>query len=42
MVKGLQYAEFGVKAYEEQIKMQKLRSIHRLANELNMQLIDSQ
>jgi transposase len=41
MVKGLQYAEHGVKSYEEQIKMQKIKSIHRLANELKMQLVDN-
>lgn len=38
MVKGLEYAENGVKKYEEQIYNQKLKSLTRIAKELNMQI----
>ena len=36
MVKGVEYAEIGVKNYEEQIKLQKLKTMNRLASELNL------
>lgn len=36
MVKGVNYAEIGVKKYEEQIKLQKLKTMNRLASELNL------
>lgn len=38
MVKGIDYVEQGVKKYEEQIKLQKLKSINRLASELNLHI----
>ncbi|MBU1717735.1 MAG: IS110 family transposase [Bacteroidetes bacterium] len=37
IVKGVEYAELGVKNYEEQIRVQKLRTYNRLINELNIQ-----
>ncbi|MDD3687579.1 MAG: IS110 family transposase [Bacteroidales bacterium] len=42
MVKGLDYAEKGIKNYEEQIMMSKMKSLNRLLNELNVQTTDSQ
>lgn len=42
MVKGTEYAEFGVKNYEEQLLKQRLKSAYRLANELDLQLIPYQ
>lgn len=38
MVKGIEYAEFGIKKYEEQLLTQKRKSAQRLAKELNLQL----
>jgi len=38
MVKGLEYAEHGIKKYEEQLLAQKQKSVQRLAKELNLQL----
>ena len=38
MVKGLDYAELGVKQYEEQMLIQKQKVVQRLANELNLQI----
>ena len=40
MVKGVDYAEQGVKKYEEQIKLQKLKTMSRLASELNLHIIE--
>lgn len=37
-VKGLEYAENGVKRYEEQIIKQKYKTVMKLANELNLQV----
>ncbi len=42
MVKGTEYAELGVKNYEEQLLKKKLKSAYRLANELNLQLTPNQ
>lgn len=42
MVKGTEYAEFGVKNYEEQLLKQRLKSAYRLANELDLQLVPYQ
>lgn len=39
MVKGTEYVERGVKKYEEQILMQKQKSLERLAKELKVQVI---
>lgn len=39
MVKGVEYTEIGVKMYEEQIKLQKLNTMTRLASEFNLQLV---
>lgn len=38
MVKGLDYAEKGVKCYEEQLYLQKLKSLKRLAEDLEIQV----
>lgn len=38
MVKGIEYAELGIKKYEEQLLAQKHKSLQRIANELNVQL----
>ena len=37
--KGLEFIEAGVKAYEEQIKQQQIRSLEKRARSLNMQLV---
>ena len=37
-VKGLEYAENGVKKYEEQLLNQKYKTVMKLANELNLQV----
>jgi len=42
MVKGIEYTEYGIKKYEQQLLAQKQKSIERLAKELNMQLINMQ
>ena len=42
MVKGVDYAEEGVKKYEDRILKQKQKSFQRLAVELNMYIIDKQ
>lgn len=42
MVKGIDYAEKGIKNYEQQIAMQKLKTVMRLANELNLDISYSQ
>lgn len=41
MVKGIEYAEIGVKQYEEKIKAQKLKTLNRLANEFNLHIADN-
>lgn len=38
MVKGIDYAEYGIKKYEKQLLAQKQKSVARLAKELNLQL----
>jgi len=42
MVKGVDFAEQGVKHYEEQLIMNKLKTVNRLAKELNLNIIDNQ
>lgn len=42
MVKGLDYAEKGVKLYEEQIMVSKMRTVNKLAKELNMKVSNNQ
>lgn len=42
MVKGLDYAEQGVKQYEEQLMINKLKTVNRLANELNLNITENQ
>ena len=42
MVKGLDYAEKGVRIYEEQIMLNKLRTVTKLANELNLEISGKQ
>lgn len=41
MVKGIKYVEHGIKMYEEQIRLNKLRTLNRLTKELNLQLTDN-
>ena len=41
MVKGLDYAENGIKKYEEQIQLQKLKTVKRLVSELNLQVVNT-
>ncbi len=41
MVKGIEYAEQGVKMYEEILLIQKQKTVTRLAYELNIQLISN-
>lgn len=40
--KGIEYAEKGLKKYEEQIAKSKHKSLKRLAKELNLQIVDLQ
>ena len=42
MVKGVDYAEHGIKKYEMQLVAQKQKSVERLAKELNLQLVNLQ
>jgi transposase len=42
MVKGIEYAEYGVKKYEMQLLANKQKSVARLAKELNLQIISNQ
>lgn len=39
MVKGLDYAEKGIMHYEEQLLANKLKTLNRLANELNIEIV---
>jgi len=41
MVKGVEYAEQGVRDYEEKLLIQKQKSLVRLAKELNIQITDN-
>lgn len=40
MVKGLEYVEQGIKYYEEQILLSKIKTVNRLAHELNLSLYE--
>ena len=42
MVKGVEYAEFWVKHYEQQLLLRKQKSLERLALELNIELVHKQ
>lgn len=42
MVKGLDYAEKGIKQYEEQLMINKLKTVNKLAKELNLQVSEYQ
>lgn len=42
MVKGIEFTEYGIKKYEDQIVAQKRKSIEKLAVELNLQLIHNE
>ena len=42
MVKGLDYAEKGIKQYEEQLILNKMKSFTRLAKELNINTLELQ
>ncbi len=42
MVKGLDYAEKGIKNYEEQIMLNKMKTVKKLAYELNLVIADNQ
>ena len=40
--KGVAFVEFGVKKYEEQIRLQKVKAVTRLATELNLSISNNQ
>jgi len=42
MVKGIDYAEQGVRTYEEQIMVSKMRTISKLSKELNLEVSNYQ
>jgi hypothetical protein len=42
MVNGLDYAEKGIQHYEEQIILNKMKTVNRLAKELNLNIIEKQ
>lgn len=42
MAKGLDYAEQGIQLYEEQIMINKMRTVNKLAKELNLEVINCQ
>lgn len=42
MVKGVEYAEKGIQHYEEQLIINKLRTVHRLAKDLKMNVVEYQ
>jgi len=42
MVKGLDFAEKGIKQYEEQLILNKMRTFNKLAKELNMNIAEKQ
>lgn len=42
MVNGLEYAEKGIQNYEEQIILNKMKTVNRLAKELNLDIIEKQ
>jgi transposase len=42
MVNGLDYAEKGIQHYEEQIILNKIKTVNRLAKELNLKIIEKQ
>jgi len=42
MVNGLEYAEKGIKHYEEQIVLNKMKTVNRLAKELNLNITEKQ
>lgn len=41
MVKGLSYAEKGIQYYEEQMMLFKIRSLNRLAKDLNVKIVEN-
>ncbi len=41
MVKGIDYAEKGIVQYEEQLLANKMKTLNRLANELNIEIADN-
>lgn len=42
MVNGLDYAEKGIQHYEEQLILNKMKTVNRLANELNLNITEKQ
>lgn len=42
MVKGLDYAEKGIQQYEERIMLNKMKTVRRLAKELNLEVLSNQ
>lgn len=42
MVNGLDYAEKGIQHYEEQIMLNKMKTVNRLAKELNLNILEKQ
>lgn len=41
MVKGLDYAEKGIVQYEEQLLANKIKTLNKLANELNVEITNN-
>lgn len=41
MMKGLDYAEKGIQNYEEQIMLNKMKTLNRLVKELNVKIPDN-
>lgn len=42
MVNGFEYAEKGIQHYEEQIMLNKMKTVNRLAKELNLNIVEKQ
>lgn len=41
MVKGLDYAEKGISQYEDQLLANKIKTLNKLANELNVEILNN-
>jgi len=42
MLKGLKYAEKGIQQYEEQLMLNKMKNLNRLAKELDVNIVQNQ
>jgi transposase len=42
MINGVEFVEYGIKRYEEQLKQQKMKTVLRLANELHLSIANNQ